>query len=84
MKANDEEVIETRFRNQPVPAGPVPYTIPTRGPSLVDNAVPYTIHNPVPYTTIDMNNQTSSGDLPPSYQQATNPKYSHYGLTSSK
>merc|ERR1712223_1423109 len=71
MKANDEEVIETRFRNQPVPSAPVLYTIPTQGPSLVGNAVPYTI--------IDMNNQTSSGDLPPSYQEATNPKYSHYG-----
>merc|ERR1712223_2219603 len=67
MKANDEEVIETRFQNQPVPSAPVLYTIPTQGPSLVGN--------PVPYTIIDMNNQTSSGDLPPSYQEATNPKY---------
>ena len=52
--------------------------------NTIEYPVPSTIDNPVPYTTIDMNNQTSSGDLPPSYQQATNPKYGHYGFTSSK
>merc|ERR1712223_105288 len=57
-----EEEIETRFQNQPMPAGPVPYT--------VGNTVPYAIANPVPYT-IDMNNQPSPGALPPNYKQAT-------------
>ena len=70
LKYDKEEEIETRFQNQPMPAG-------TAQP------LPFTIDNPVQYTTIDMNNQTSSSDLPPSYQQAINP-YRHYGFTSSK
>merc|ERR1712048_843830 len=66
----DKEENETRFQNQPMPAGTV-------------QPLPFTIDNPVPHTTIDMNNQNSSSDVPPSYQQAINP-YHHFGLTSSK
>ena len=50
-KCDEAEEFGTRFQNQPMPADP-------------GNPVPYTIDNPVPHTTIDMNNQTSSGDLP--------------------
>merc|ERR1712223_1588614 len=60
LKYDKEEEIETRFQNQPMPAGTV---------------------QPLPFTTIDMNNQNSSSDVPPSYQQAINP-YHHFGLTS--
>merc|ERR1712083_570438 len=56
LKYDKEEEIETRFQNQPMPAGTV---------------------QPLPYTTIDMNNQNSSSDVPPSYQQAINP-YHHF------
>merc|ERR1712018_1019753 len=72
MSDDEDEEIEQRFQNQPMPAGPA-------------HPVPYTIEHPVPYT-IDMSDKTSSSDLPPNYQQATNivsnKSYSHYGFTS--